>query len=72
MPPVFLMDKCTGCGTCDEICPADAIYMTTAATEPQDLPYLKYPEECWHCGACRQDCPEEAIVIRFPPDMLII
>jgi len=70
MPPHFDMEKCSGCGTCDEICPADAIYMKTSAEK--DIPYLKYPDECWHCGSCRQDCPEEAIDIQFPPDMLSI
>ncbi len=70
MPPVFDMKKCTGCGLCDEICPADAIYMQTS--KDNKTPYLKYPEECWHCGSCRQDCPDEAIEIQFPPDMLCI
>lgn len=70
MPPVFDYDKCSGCGTCDDLCPADAIYMKGEGEEKS--PYLKYPEECWHCGSCRQDCPEEAITILFPPDMLSI
>ena len=70
MPPVIDMEKCTGCGLCDSICPADTIYMATS--KEGDTPYLKYPEECWHCGSCRQDCPEEAIEIEFPPDMLSI
>jgi len=64
------MDRCSGCGSCDELCPADAIYMEYI--ENQEKPYLRYPDECWHCGSCRQDCPEDAIEIRFPPDMLCI
>ncbi|MBU2497597.1 MAG: ferredoxin family protein [Proteobacteria bacterium] len=70
MPPVFDMEKCSGCGLCDAICPGDVIYMKDRDKEKE--PYLKYPEECWHCGSCRQDCPEGAITIRFPPDMLSI
>lgn len=70
MPPVIDYEKCTGCGTCDALCPADAIYMRES--EKHLMPYMKYPEECWHCGSCRQDCPEEAITIVFPPDMLSI
>lgn len=66
MPPIFDMEKCSACGLCDAICPADAIYFLEDPGEP----YLKYPEECWHCGSCRQDCPEEAISIIFPADML--
>jgi len=72
MPPVFDMTKCTGCGTCDAICPADVIYLAFSDADGKDMPYLKYPDECWHCGSCRQDCPEGAIAIRFPPDMLSI
>jgi len=71
MPPVFDSEACMGCGTCEDVCPADAIYMETINGE-QERPYLKYPDECWHCGSCRQDCPEGAITIRFPPDMLSI
>ncbi|MFH1123393.1 MAG: ferredoxin family protein [Pseudomonadota bacterium] len=70
MPPVFDMEKCSGCGLCDAICPGDVIYMKNGGKEKE--PYLKYPEECWHCGSCRQDCPEGAITIQFPPDMLSI
>lgn len=67
MPPVFDMDKCTRCGTCELICMTDAIF--TKDVEGQ--PFVKYPEECWHCGSCRQECPGEAITIVFPPSMLI-
>jgi NAD-dependent dihydropyrimidine dehydrogenase PreA subunit len=70
MPPVLDMSCCSGCGTCEDICPADAIYMTEM--EGGLYPYLKYPEECWHCGSCRQDCPEGAVTIVFPPEMLSI
>jgi len=70
MPPVFDLEKCSGCGTCESLCPADAIYIRDSGE--QKYPYLKYPQECWHCGSCRQDCPEKAITIEFPPDMLSI
>ncbi|MEW5722415.1 MAG: 4Fe-4S binding protein [Thermodesulfobacteriota bacterium] len=70
MPPVFDRKTCIGCGLCDELCPADAIYMRATGDGPE--PYLKYPEECWHCGSCRQDCPTGAISIVFPHDLLAI
>ncbi|MFO7785383.1 MAG: 4Fe-4S dicluster domain-containing protein [Thermodesulfobacteriota bacterium] len=70
MPPVFDYEKCIGCGTCEELCPGDVIYMKQSDDGPE--PYLRYPDECWHCGSCRQDCPEEAVTILFPPDMLSI
>ncbi len=70
MPPIFDIKKCSGCGLCDSICMADAIYLKDY--EEKEIPFLKYPDECWHCGSCRQDCPEGAISIQFPPDMLSI
>jgi NAD-dependent dihydropyrimidine dehydrogenase PreA subunit len=60
------MKKCTRCGLCDAICPAEVDCMQTSADKK--TPYLKYPDECWHCGTCRQDFPDEAIEIQFPPD----
>jgi NAD-dependent dihydropyrimidine dehydrogenase PreA subunit len=68
MPPVFDLNKCTGCGICEE-CMGDVIYMKEI--NGKSIPFLKYPDECWHCGSCRQDCPVSAIKIIFPPEMLI-
>lgn len=65
MPPLINRDLCTGCGTCEEICPGDIIRMDG------DEPEVTYPEECFHCGACLLDCPEEAISYRIPIPMLL-
>jgi len=67
MPPVIDAHLCTGCGTCEDACPLDVIYMETETNRPS----IRYPDECWHCGSCRQECPEEAISIRFPLRVLI-
>jgi NAD-dependent dihydropyrimidine dehydrogenase PreA subunit len=67
MPPVFDYNLCTGCGTCEDTCPLDVIYMD----EHNGRSFAKYPEECWHCGSCRQECPVEAIQIRFPLRMMV-
>jgi adenylylsulfate reductase subunit B len=67
MPPVFDAGLCTGCGTCEDTCPLDVIYMD----EQNGLSFAKYPEECWHCGSCRQECPVEAIQIRFPLRVMV-
>ena len=66
-PPVIDKEICTGCGTCEDTCPLDVIYMD----EEENKSLIKYPDECWHCGSCRQDCPVEAIEIRFPLRMMI-
>ena len=67
MPPVFDAGLCTGCGTCEDTCPLDVIYMD----EQNGLSFAKYPEECWHCGSCRQECPVAAIQIRFPLRVMV-
>ena len=67
MPPVFDASLCTGCGTCEDTCPLDVIYMD----EQNGLSFAKYPEECWHCGSCRQECPVEAVQIRFPLRVMV-
>ena len=67
MPPVIDKEICTGCGTCENACPLDVIYMDAE----ENKPLIKYPDECWHCGSCKQDCPEKAIEIRFPLRMMV-
>ena len=67
MPPIIDKNLCVGCGTCEDSCPLDVIYMDGEEGQP----LVKYPEECWHCGSCRQDCPEGAIEIIFPLGMMV-
>ena len=46
-------DACTGCGTCEETCPVDAIKVNDKAEVNE--------ETCIECGACVDECPVEAI-----------
>ncbi|MBN1873403.1 MAG: 4Fe-4S binding protein [Anaerolineae bacterium] len=46
--------QCTGCGTCVEICPVNAITLVDG--------HARIAEEvCTGCGACVTSCPEHAI-----------
>ncbi|MBE3586336.1 MAG: ferredoxin family protein [Thermoanaerobacter sp.] len=68
MPPVIDKDKCTGCGTCADICPMDVFF----GYKQGEIPEVKFGEECWHCNACVLDCPSEAIRLRIPlPAMML-
>lgn len=47
-------EECTGCETCVEICPVEAISMN-------DEVAVIDQEECTECGSCIEECPVEAI-----------
>jgi len=49
------IDKCTGCGTCEEVCPVEAIKVNDHAVVNED--------ECVDCGTCVDECPEGAITL---------
>ena len=46
-------EKCTGCGTCVEACPVEALKVNDKAKVDEDA--------CIDCGTCVDECPEEAI-----------
>lgn len=55
--PRVIVDKCIGCGTCEEKCPMEAI-----ALNSDEKAEVK-EERCIGCGVCARFCPEEAIKI---------
>jgi len=48
-------EKCTGCGSCVEVCPVDAIMLVNGKAVVGD--------ECVECATCVDECPNEAIEI---------
>lgn len=60
------LEKCTGCGICDEVCPADVIHMepVECAEEMPELqrgmalPVIRFREHCVTCFNCELFCPE--------------
>lgn len=67
------IEKCTGCGVCDWVCPADVIHMEPDPAPPPAeglreerlLPVIRYREHCITCFNCEIYCPE-GIVDVFP------
>ncbi len=53
MTAIIDKEKCTGCGTCVDTCPAEAITVEDKAVIDK--------ENCTDCGVCVEGCPEEAI-----------
>jgi len=51
-------EACTGCGTCVEWCPTDAIALNQAGLAQRD------ENACLGCGVCSRFCPEEAISLQ--------
>ncbi len=49
-------DKCTGCGTCEMICPFGAIRVDLDTLKASTMEVL-----CKGCGSCAASCPEKAI-----------
>ncbi len=51
-------DLCTGCGTCADLCPTDAISMDHGDQAERD------ETSCLGCGICARSCPAEAISLQ--------
>jgi Fe-S-cluster-containing hydrogenase component 2 len=47
-------DRCTGCGDCVEVCPAEAIALVEGKARVDE-------ESCIGCGDCADECPQNAI-----------
>lgn len=54
-------DECTGCGSCVEICPVDALKLE------DEIPRVD-EEWCIGCGVCATVCPSGAIKMELRPD----
>ena len=55
---VIDIESCTGCGTCVEWCPTDAIILNAEGLAQRD------ESACLGCGICSRFCPEEAISLK--------
>jgi Pyruvate/2-oxoacid:ferredoxin oxidoreductase delta subunit len=63
------VERCTGCGICDEVCPADVIHMREEVV-PSDVPgfsvsrlrpVIAFRAHCITCFNCELLCPEHII-----------
>ena len=50
-------DKCTGCGTCVDVCPVEVFEIRDDKSYPVNV------DECLVCRACESQCPENAIEV---------
>ena len=54
MPAKIDREKCTGCESCVQECPSEAIQMLNEKA-------VIDPDTCVDCGVCLDSCPVEAI-----------
>jgi NAD-dependent dihydropyrimidine dehydrogenase PreA subunit len=50
--------KCTGCGTCKQVCPVNVFEIVGGKS------VVKRPLDCIQCRACEASCPKKAIVVK--------
>lgn len=54
----FDPEKCSGCGTCLEVCPHAVLARSNGQVRIVDR------DACMECGACVRNCPTEALKVR--------
>jgi len=57
MPPRVDLEKCTGCGTCADVCPNEVFEIMDEKSQ------VARPDDCTACEQCVMECPEEAITL---------
>jgi len=50
-------EQCTGCETCVEVCPVEAISVSESVAKIDE-------DTCTECEACVAECPVEAIQVK--------
>ena len=63
---VIDQETCTGCGTCVEWCPTEAIALNDDGVAERD------ENACFGCGVCSRFCPETAIALQEGPRRVFI
>ena len=51
-------EKCTGCGTCLDVCPHAVLAKENGKVRIEDR------DACMECGACARNCPANAISVQ--------
>jgi uncharacterized Fe-S center protein len=60
--PFTIAEKCTGCGSCTEVCPESAISIENGKS-------LIHQDLCIGCFECMHSCPEHAIDINWETEI---
>jgi ferredoxin len=71
--PSLDSDKCKGCGTCVNVCPVEAMLLTSAndPKKPRTKKAKLDKDLCLGCGVCVRACPTKAIMLESRPARVI-
>ena len=61
MVDVNIVDKCSGCGMCVDICPIGLFEQTVNGDKKTSK--VVAADQCFACRGCEVKCPEQAITI---------
>jgi len=72
--PALDSDKCKGCGKCVNVCPVEAMLLTSAhdPKKPKARKAKLDEDLCLGCGVCVRTCPSEAILLKSRPARVIM
>lgn len=56
--------KCTGCGSCRQVCPGNLL-----AADTEGKTVIACPQDCWGCTSCVKECSFAAIHYYLGADM---
>jgi len=57
----IVVEKCSGCGKCQELCRFDAIHLNGEGNDVVDKTFIVDPISCEGCKVCVEFCPVDAI-----------
>jgi NAD-dependent dihydropyrimidine dehydrogenase PreA subunit len=71
--PSLDSNKCKGCGKCVNVCPVEAMLLTSAndPKKPKARKAKLDEDLCLGCGVCARTCPSEAILLKSRPARVI-
>ena len=71
--PEIDQQNCTGCSQCVNVCPVEAIALSSAndPKKPTRKQATLIEERCLGCGLCVRNCPEKVIKLKSRPERVL-
>ncbi|MCW8892961.1 MAG: 4Fe-4S dicluster domain-containing protein [Deltaproteobacteria bacterium] len=71
--PLISQANCTGCGKCVNVCPVEAIALSSANDphKPKRKQATLIEDRCLGCGLCVRNCPEQVIKLESRPERVL-